>query len=150
MSVREGARARRCLRHREGGRKRYVSVRTKVGTCQGINQPFVRLCRHPRSLRPLARMLAEIPRQTRDRAMFVRKYAIALPPSSAARWTLATRAMIYIQHTSPPASRITVTFFLVVLFHSSVCLLSSPLVSLFRRLVASRRSPQGHSAGRIS
>ena len=36
----------------------------EVGACQGINQPFVRLCRHPRSPRPPARMLAEIPRQT--------------------------------------------------------------------------------------
>ena len=81
----------------------------EVGACQGINQPFVRLCRHPRSPRPPARMLAEIPRQTSD-CLYENT---PLPSQSSlgrsvrrGRWTLAIRAMIYIRRANVPHLRL--------------------------------------------
>ena len=81
----------------------------EVGACQGINQPFVRLCRHPRS--PPAPARQNVGRNSKaNERLFVRKYAIALPKLARSvrrgRWTLAIRAMIYIRRANVPHLRL--------------------------------------------
>ena len=125
----------------------------EVGACQGINQPFVRLCRHPRSPRPPARQNVGRNSKANER-LFVRKYAIALPKlaRSVARSVRPSVNPCNSSHdihtrkrTSPPAPVINATFFLAVLFHPSVCL-SSPLLALF--LVRPVSFPRGNSSYR--
>ena len=124
----------------------------EVGACQGINQPFVRLCRHPRSPRPPARPPECWQKFQGKRATVCTKICHCPPkaravgpsrsvdPCNSSHDIHTTR-----KRTSPPAPVINATFFLAVLFHPSVCL-SSPLLALF--LVRPVSFPRGNSSYR--